>query len=644
MRVALVLAIILAPLLLPGVQADDAPILDIVAERGPHPLGSGVRVLVRAHDESGAPVSGARVDLAPFGARSVTNRDGEAVMRVSSGDVGAIVLRATLGASAASTTVVWSTPQVRVSAPERGTTGTPVEVTAQLAWAHDGSPVSGAHAGLFETDTLVGDARTNATGVARFLVERSVPGAAEYSAAFDEPALSAARADFTIRWQRSNVLPVIDRVVLALEDREVVATAHGVTDADGDPVELAITWIVDGITRSESGPRVPATLGGRFRVIVTPFDGIAHGPSVGSTELHVAPPPPPSPPPRAAIAGPSSLLVEELGRFDASGSGGAGLSFSWSFSDGASATGASVTHAFGAAGAAWAEVTIRDADGRSSVARVAFDVIPAAPPEREPAPPDATPAPTAPPPPPPANLTEPRPDETLVREVEPDGEEAKLLIVDGDLTLRVNASDAPVAQEQRTLPAPSANEGRLESSLGRAAAGWTLVKARLSEGPARVAYVRGASTWWVEDGEIHALAHDGAEIVVVFEEQLDLAIAVETTSDGWLVRAEALGVAGSANVTVSEADGLLIGEGRGERVEVHVRGPPRAILVAATAGSQSVSKAIALEAPAPEAANPHAASLAATPLRESGTAISWAILTLVVGFLLAAARRRRERE
>jgi hypothetical protein len=76
-------------------------------------------------------------------------------------------------------------------------------------------------------------------------------------------------------------------------------------------------------------------------------------------------------PPSAAIDAPSSLGVGVSGTFDASGASdpdGSVVNYAWDFGDGTTASEASVSHAYGAAGEYTATVTVTDDDGNTDSA------------------------------------------------------------------------------------------------------------------------------------------------------------------------------------------------------------------------------------------------------------------------------------
>ncbi len=108
------------------------------------------------------------------------------------------------------------------------------------------------------------------------------------------------------------------------------------------------------------------------------------------------PPPPPNPPPAAAPTASITATgtASDTYRFDAVASAASGLtiaSYAWTFGDGASGAGASVTHTYAASGTYTASLTVADSAG--STTTVSKSVTASVP--------VVTPPPTSPPPPPP---------------------------------------------------------------------------------------------------------------------------------------------------------------------------------------------------------------------------------------------------
>ncbi|TVQ92092.1 MAG: hypothetical protein EA397_07905 [Deltaproteobacteria bacterium] len=104
----------------------------------------------------------------------------------------------------------------------------------------------------------------------------------------------------TLSAEIGNTPPVVGDVTLgpdpAFTDTLLVAQAHDVYDADGDEVELAFDWFVEG-SLVQTGAE--STLSGdhfikgdRVFVDVTPFDGEAMGPTVRSHDLFISNSPP----------------------------------------------------------------------------------------------------------------------------------------------------------------------------------------------------------------------------------------------------------------------------------------------------------------------------------------------------------------
>ncbi len=98
-----------------------------------------------------------------------------------------------------------------------------------------------------------------------------------------------------------NTPPVVGAVSLAPEDPtctdSLVCTATGVSDADGDPVNLTYTWTVDGSAVSETSDTLGSgwTPGQTIRCAITPDDGLASGAEVTSNEVTAVNTPPTAP-------------------------------------------------------------------------------------------------------------------------------------------------------------------------------------------------------------------------------------------------------------------------------------------------------------------------------------------------------------
>lgn len=171
----------------------------------------------------------------------------------------------------------------------------------------------------------------------------------------------------------ANRAPGVGGVTLAVQGDRVVATPGGVSDADGDIVQLTYRWRVNGADVSgATGPSVAAVSGQRVQVLVTPFDGKVFGATVESAVLDV----PFDNPPVARFSFTGQPRVGAPLALDASASSGGlpPLSYSWSFSDGGSATGARVSHSFIYVGDGHAELTVTDARGATGKLRRDFQV------------------------------------------------------------------------------------------------------------------------------------------------------------------------------------------------------------------------------------------------------------------------------
>lgn len=171
----------------------------------------------------------------------------------------------------------------------------------------------------------------------------------------------------------ANRLPVVGGVSLGVQGGRVVATASGVGDPDGDPVQLSYRWRVNGAdVTTATGSSIAATSGQRVQAFVTPWDGKAFGATAQSAVLEV----PFENPPVARFGFTGQPRAGTPFPLDASASSGgvAPLHYSWSFSDGGSATGARVSHSFVYVGDGHAELTVTDARGATSKLRRDFQV------------------------------------------------------------------------------------------------------------------------------------------------------------------------------------------------------------------------------------------------------------------------------
>lgn len=117
-------------------------------------------------------------------------------------------------------------------------------------------------------------------------------------------------------------------------------------------------------------------------------------PKTATLTVKAAAAPPANRPPTATAGGPYSGTAGQPIAFSGSGSDpdGNALSFAWSFSDGGSAAGASVSHTFAAAGVYTALLTVSDGKGGTATATASVSVAAVVtPPDPPPTPPPAPP-------------------------------------------------------------------------------------------------------------------------------------------------------------------------------------------------------------------------------------------------------------
>jgi PKD domain/Pectate lyase superfamily protein len=158
--------------------------------------------------------------------------------------------------------------------------------------------------------------------------------------------------------------------------------ALGTGNVNGDPLfvdpaagDLRLRGGSPSIDAGASPAMIAADLGGLPRTRDGNADGVAV-PDQGAREYQ------PHPPALVVTVQPGSPQAGAVASFDATGSSdpdpGEPLAYSWSFSDGSTATGAKVEKAFAAEGPAMATVTARDPAGFEATKTVSFTVGPAA--------------------------------------------------------------------------------------------------------------------------------------------------------------------------------------------------------------------------------------------------------------------------
>ena len=154
-------------------------------------------------------------------------------------------------------------------------------------------------------------------------------------------------------------------------------SAAASTDPDGDTLSFAWTF-GDGATGSGSGAAHAYATAGSFSAVVTVTDGRG-GSSSASTLVTVSAA---NRAPVAIAGGPYNAKVGEPIAFNASASSDPDsdpLTFSWTFGDGRSRTGAQPSYAYGAAGTFTAAVTVSDGRGGSNSATATVVVADASP-------------------------------------------------------------------------------------------------------------------------------------------------------------------------------------------------------------------------------------------------------------------------
>lgn len=209
----------------------------------------------------------------------------------------------------------------------------------------------------FVTTAQSGDQATIETGTDNYDGD-TIGVTAAASIGGDPGFVNAAAGDYHLRWNS----PLIDRSTTTN-----VGSLSSTTDLDGNPRVIA-----------DGRPTTPVDLGA--------YEYQRRAPSVIA---HV---------PASATAG-SPVAFSSSGNDPDPGDA---LTYRWTFDDGASATGASVTHAFTTAGAHSATVTVTDPTGLHATARVTVAVANPSPTPGHPTPPAPTPPPSPTPGPAPA--------------------------------------------------------------------------------------------------------------------------------------------------------------------------------------------------------------------------------------------------
>lgn len=608
-------ALALAGLLLlaiPTLRADTA--LHLALEEAPEGYlapGEPALLLVRATFADGAPAEGVLVTLAPFGASGVTNEAGALFLRVTSETAAAVDARLEAdGAAPLDVPLVWTRAKLAFDAPRAALVGDTVGIALALRWEHDGSPIAGHAAALHAGGHLRDFAETGPDGRATLLLAHAEPGDVAYDLVFDEPILLPLSTSFRVNWSlpvpppppppRPNVPPTFDDVRVELVDGLAKARVVGLRDADGDPIQIAYTWQVDGLFVSGQDSSVHATKPGtRLRVGVVVSDPFSTGHSALSEEILV----PTSAPPSARLLMQGTPVAGQAFPFDASASEAAPpTTHRWTFSDGGTAEGARVDHAFAEPGAAWARVEVQDGAGRTSSARLDF-VVQGLPTENASAPTPfswrasdgttfAFPAPAT--------------QVSVLRELTQAGAPALLMRNGSGLVLwrPLGGDAAPVGEATAQPGAPEYRPGLLLSPLaGGAGEGWTLLRAPDPQPglPFLGAYSREglSAPSWREGPDLLVLAREPGLRLHHRLEPLRLQAEAVQGATGWRVEADVVGGAPLERLAV-EMGGAVLAETREPTllVDLPVGASGLVRVVARTLAGETVERALTITPPA----------------------------------------------
>lgn len=418
---------------------------------GPLLAGVPATLAVRAvHADTGAPSAGAKVELEPYGLGARTSSDGWAFFTVSELTTGTVVASwSTDGAPDETALLNWTAPRAGANPPQWGVVGSPLGATLRVSWAN-GTGIPDVAAGLLQDGELVMTAATDAAGIATLQVPaREAAGIAEYDVAFDEPYLQDAGFSFRVRWELPPAPPNRPPVALFNVTGDLAPRANLTFDAgasyDPDGALLSYAWsFSDGDSATGSVVAHAFSQPGEAWAALVVADDANATDHLRRDLFLVAPPPPPPPPtpptPPPAPPPPPAPNSPPVARFDVGGDlrPGAILKFdasasedpdgvlrayAWSFSDGATANGPVVAHAFSQPGNAWAALTVRDDADATTRARRDFVL--------------------ATPPPPPAPEPEPQPEAAPFAYVDASGGRHVLPGRDPDTTLLLRALDLP---------------------------------------------------------------------------------------------------------------------------------------------------------------------------------------------------------
>jgi PKD repeat protein len=180
----------------------------------------------------------------------------------------------------------------------------------------------------------------------------------------DGRATATSTTSITVRTPSAPVPGTIAGPAEAVVGAAVTLTAVGASDPDGRP--LKFSWNLGDGSTTVSGQSAIHTYvaAGTFSITLTVDDGRATASATTAITIR------PAPPVAGVIDGPTTAEVGSLLTFTSHGASdpdGRPLAFSWSFGDGASASGQSVTHAFSSPGTFVVTLTVDDGKATSTV-------------------------------------------------------------------------------------------------------------------------------------------------------------------------------------------------------------------------------------------------------------------------------------
>jgi PKD repeat protein len=156
-------------------------------------------------------------------------------------------------------------------------------------------------------------------------------------------------------------------------------SGSGSSDADGTIASYAWDF---GDSTSGSGADVTHSYAAAgtytLRLTVTDNDGAS---DQADQTVQISAPPPVNQPPTAVISGPVTAVVSQTLAFDAGSSSdadGSIVSYAWSFGDGATANGVSVSHMYTQVGGYQVSLTVTDDDGATATSGYTIQIADAA--------------------------------------------------------------------------------------------------------------------------------------------------------------------------------------------------------------------------------------------------------------------------